>query len=110
MTMLIQKYPLLTTFNGDSMRKVYLTVIFFEFTAFSEDRDIAIWNEPNDTRKNILKDEVDGKVIIRAATLNKLVQYLASEKEKLYGNWHFHFLLKYFDRSKLYENLLIHIS
>lgn len=39
------------------------------------EEDVDIWAEPEDSRKNILrKEDENGKSVIRAANLNKLVQ------------------------------------
>lgn len=45
--------------------------------------DVNIWDEPGDSRKYIsFHKEEGGKKGIRAASLNKLIQYLTSEKDK----------------------------
>eukprot|EP01132_Coremiostelium_polycephalum_P008012 gene8012-9857_t len=49
----------------------------------NEEEDINVWDEGEDTSRNIRKTESEnGTVSIRAATLNKLIHYLAPEKEK----------------------------
>ncbi|KAF2068693.1 hypothetical protein CYY_009983, partial [Polysphondylium violaceum] len=48
----------------------------------NEEEDINVWEEGEDTTRNIRKTEADGKLTIKAATLNKLIHYLAPEKEK----------------------------
>jgi len=48
----------------------------------NEEEDINVWEEGEDTTRNIRKTEADGKISIKAATLNKLIHYLAPEKEK----------------------------
>jgi hypothetical protein len=49
------------------------------------EQDINIWDEPNDDSKILTfkENEISEKITFRAATLNKLIQYLTSEKEKV---------------------------
>jgi len=51
-----------------------------------EEHDVNIWDEPSDDSTNIVKDREEGsdRMIIVSATLNKLVQHLTSEKEKVH--------------------------
>lgn len=45
--------------------------------------DVDIWDEKEDSRKNIVRGKDDnGKPIIRAANLNKLVQVLTMDRDK----------------------------
>lgn len=50
-----------------------------------EGEDVNIWEEPPDSRKNIVfakGKEEGGKKAIKAASLNKLIQLLTSEQDK----------------------------
>eukprot|EP01114_Cavostelium_apophysatum_P000982 TRINITY_DN10849_c0_g1_i1.p1 TRINITY_DN10849_c0_g1~~TRINITY_DN10849_c0_g1_i1.p1 ORF type:complete len:988 (-),score=251.34 TRINITY_DN10849_c0_g1_i1:62-3025(-) len=51
-----------------------------------EEHDVNIWEETADTPSNIVKSKQEGsdRTVIVAATLNKLVQHLTSEKEKVH--------------------------
>ncbi|KYR01769.1 Ras guanine nucleotide exchange factor [Tieghemostelium lacteum] len=50
----------------------------------NEEEDINVWDEGDDNTRNIKKTEIgdSGKITIKAATINKLVHYLAPEKDK----------------------------
>eukprot|EP01097_Dermamoeba_algensis_P010234 TRINITY_DN7472_c0_g1_i1.p1 TRINITY_DN7472_c0_g1~~TRINITY_DN7472_c0_g1_i1.p1 ORF type:complete len:928 (+),score=140.22 TRINITY_DN7472_c0_g1_i1:91-2874(+) len=53
-------------------------------TDLDKDHDVNIWEEgPEVHRKNMMRLKVDGQMIIRAGTLNKLVEALLPEQ----GNW-----------------------
>eukprot|EP01133_Synstelium_polycarpum_P015331 gene15331-18170_t len=67
------------------------------YRRMDNEEDINVWDEGEDNQRNIRKlDGENGKVQIKSATLNKLIQYLTPEREKTHD--------LYFMKSFLYTH------